>query len=132
MTHVSKKELGDDVAKKLFNQLFQTLNKAGKNDAARFVAYELFTKTERTMLAKRLMIILLLDKGVPQSAIAKDLYVSPTTIAKFSLKIAEGKYKSILKISGKLKHHILEDIEKFLLMGMPPRVGRGRWSKWAR
>jgi Trp operon repressor len=132
MTHVSKKELGSEVSKKLFTQFFQTLNKAGRSGEARPVASELFTHTEQIMLAKRLMVILLLDKGIPQHAIAKDLYISPTTIAKFSLRISEGKYGSILKISGKLKHHILEDIEKFLLMGMPPRVGRGRWGKWAR
>lgn len=130
MPHVSKKKLDKTMSKKLWNQLLQTFEDAGKRSATNTVVGELLTQTERVMFAKRLTIILLLDKGVPQHVITEKLHVSPSTVTRMSLNIEIGKYKEILKISG--KQSILDILEKLILMGMPPRVGRGRWNHWGR
>ena len=130
MSHVSKRKLEKEVSKRLWSQLLETFKDAGKRDATKTIIKELFTYTEKTMFAKRLAIILLLDKGIPQHVIAEQLNVSPSTIAKMSLDIENGKYKEILKISGKIG--ILDILEKIILMGMPPRTGRGRWNHWGR
>ncbi len=132
MPHISKDELGKDVLKRLFDQLFKTLNKAGRSNKVKYLASELFTHTERIMIAKRLMVILLLDKGVPQHVICSELHMSPSTVAKFSLNIESGKYRSILRAEGQFKGDIFDQIERILLLGMPPRVGRGRWNRWGR
>lgn len=132
MTHISKQKLGRDVTEKLFNQLIKTIEKASNKRAIKYVFNELFTHTEKIMLAKRLAIILLLDKGTPQHVIAEQLYISPSTIAKISLKLEKERYRAIRNISGEWRGNLLEAIEHFMLMGMPPRVGRGRWGKWHR
>ena len=90
----------------------------------------LLTKTEKIMLAKRLTVILLLDKGLPQHVISDELKVSISTVTRMSIGIDKGRYDDILKMSGKM--NVLEILERIILMGMPPRVGRGRWNHWGR
>ena len=82
------------------------------------------------MFAKRLAIVLLLEKGLPQHVISDELKVSTSTVTRISLGIDKGKYNDILKMSGKMS--VLEILERIILMGMPPRVGRGRWNHWGR
>lgn len=130
MPHVSKKKLDNTISKKLWNQLLQIFKDAGKRSATNSIVGELFTPTEQIMFAKRLAIVLLLDKGVPQHVITDELNVSPSTVTRMSLNIEIGKYEEILKISG--KKSVLDILEKLILMGMPPRVGRGRWNHWGR
>jgi len=130
MPHVSSKKLDKTVSKRLWNQLTSTLKDAGKRSAIDGISNELFTYTEKIMFAKRLAIILLLDKGLPQHVISDELKVSTSTVTRISLGIDTGKYKTIFKVSG--KEGILDILEKVILMGMPPRVGRGRWNHWGR
>jgi uncharacterized protein YerC len=132
MSHVSKQKLGEGVMEKLFDQLFKTIEKASDKKAIKYVVSELFTRTEKIMLAKRLTSILLLDKGIPQHVISTQLHMSPSTIAKTALKIEKEKYRAIRNTSGVWRGDFLDAIEHFLLMGMPPRTGRGRWGKWHR
>ena len=83
------------------------------------------------MLTKRLIIILLLSKEIPQHRIVATLKVSPSTVAKMSLKLEIGKYNSITKILHSKKGGLIELIE-FILSGggiMPPIASRGRWKR---
>ncbi len=130
MPHVSKQKLDKAVSKRLWSQLLKTFQDAGKKDATSKVIINLFTYTEKIMFAKRLAVILLLDKGLPQHVISDELKVSISTVTRISLGVNRGKYDDILKVSGKMS--ILEILEKIILMGMPPRVGRGRWNHWGR
>lgn len=132
MPHISSEKLDEDIIHKIFSQLVRTLEKASDKRATKYLASELFTHTERIMLAKRLAAILLVDKGVPQHVVADQLHMSISTISKIALKIEMGKYRAIRNISGKRREDMLTAIEKMMLMGMPPRYGRGRWSKWGR
>ncbi|PIQ66281.1 MAG: hypothetical protein COV96_02600 [Candidatus Zambryskibacteria bacterium CG11_big_fil_rev_8_21_14_0_20_42_18] len=130
MPHISSRKLDKVVSKKLWSQLLKTFKDAGKRSATNAIVSELLTYTEKIMLAKRLAIILLLDRGIPQHVISKELNVSISTVTRMSLNVEIGKYNEILKISG--KKGILDVLEKIILMGMPPRVGRGRWNHWGR
>ena len=118
------------VSKRLWSQLLKTFRDAGKKDETNGVITDLFTYTEKIMLAKRLAVILLLDKGLPQHVISDELKVSISTVTRMSLGIDRGKYDHILRMSGKMS--VLEILEKIILMGMPPRTGRGRWNHWGR
>ena len=77
MPHISPKKLDIEVLKKLSDQLFKTLQKASDKRALKYLGSELFTHTEKIMLAKRLATILLLDSEVPQHVISERLHLSP-------------------------------------------------------
>jgi len=128
--HISKQKLDKAVSRRLWNQLLKTFRDAGKKDATNGIITNLFTYTEKIMLAKRLTVILLLDKGLPQHVISDELKVSISTVTRMSIGIDKGRYDDILKMSGKM--NVLEILERIILMGMPPRVGRGRWNHWGR
>ena len=132
MPHISSKKLNERLLEKLLNQFFSTIQKSSDNRTFKYVGSELFTYTEKIMLAKRLSAILLVDKGLPQHVVAKELQMSVSTITKISLKIEKGGYRAIRNTSGRFRGDMLDQIERLLLMGMPPRVGRGRWKNWGK
>lgn len=128
MPHVSKNELDEGIKAKLFDQLFETFKTAGRRNSTSHVITELFTSTEKIMFAKRLAIVLLLKKEVPQHVIVSHLQVSPSTIARVSLDVEIGKYDQITKMAGNKMDHLMEVLIKLIFFSMPPRVGRGRWK----
>ncbi len=54
---------------------------------------EVFTKTERSMLAKRFFMIFLLERKVSSYKIWKLLGVSPSTIARFAVSYEKGRFR---------------------------------------
>ena len=91
---------------------------------------ELFTKTEKIMLAKRIALIYLLSKDVPFEKIEELLHLSPVTISKFSLKIDQDKFKQTIAIVNR-RGKFSDILGKILQAGLPSR-GRGRWKKMNR
>ena len=132
MPHISSKKLDTGLSNKIFVKLLTILAQAQKKSSLSVVANELFTHTEKIMLAKRIAVILLLDNGLPQHRICELLKVSPTTVAKASLRIEMGKYDAILKVSKREKLDIEKLVWNILTAGgiMPPRVGRKYWRKF--
>lgn len=134
MPHISSKKLSPKLTGKLFSKLITVLGKAQNQQSLSLITNELFTSTEKIMLAKRLAIILLLAKNIPQHRIVETLNVSPSTVAKTSLGIEIGKYNTILKISKKEKLDIEKLVWNILTVGgiMPPKVGRKYWKKYSK
>lgn len=132
MPHISNKKLDPKLLEKLFGKLLTIFEQAQKKESLSSVANELFTATEKTMLAKRLAIVLMLDSNTPHSRIAEILKVSPTTVTKISLGIEIGKYKAILKISKKEKMDLEKLVWNILTVGglMPPKLGGKYWRKY--
>jgi len=132
MPHVSKRKIDAKFSEKLFKKLLSVLGKAQDKKYLSSVITELFTETEKIMLAKRLAIILLLSNNIPQHKIVDILKVSPTTVAKASLQIEIGKYNTILKISQREKLDLEKIVWNILTIGgiMPPKVGRRYWKKY--
>ena len=134
MPHVSNKKINKKLSGKLFKKLLDIL--AGKRDrkVSSALISELLTPTEKIMLAKRLSLVLMLNDNIPQNKISEVLKMSPSTIARMSLKVEIGKYGTILDISKKEKI----DVEKIIwdiltLVGYaPPMVGRRYWTKYRR
>ena len=131
MPHVSSKKLSPRLLEKLFVKLLAILGRAQDKNTLSLVTNELFTSTEKIMLAKRIAIILLLANHLPQHRIANVLKVSPSTIAKTSLGIEIGKYKYILKVSKKEKIDLEKLIWNILTVGgiMPPKIRGTYWRK---
>lgn len=132
MPHISSKKLSSKLTGKLFSKLITVLGKAQSKQSLSLIANELFTSTEKIMLAKRLAIVLMLVNNIPQHRITEILQVSPTTVAKTSLMIEIGKYNAILKISQKEKLDIEKLVWNILTVGgiMPPKVGKKYWRKY--
>ena len=132
MPHISSKKLDENLSEKLFKELLGIIGKAQDKNFLLLVLNELFTDTEKIMFAKRLAIILMLSSKTPQHRIVEILKVSPTTVAKTSLGIEIGKYKSILKISTKEKVNLEKVAWNILTAGglMPPKIGQKYWRKY--
>lgn len=130
MPHVSKKKLTKEVLKRLDKKLVTTFENASDKRNFNKVFRELFTRTEKIMFAKRLAIIFLLSKEIPQHHIVDMLKVSPSTVAKMSLKVENGKFDTLIATTKK-QSELVNFIEYLLTAGgtMPPIAGRGRWQK---
>jgi len=84
MPHVSKIEI-DPKTRKEIQQTFETvLAKLNKKEVHEFL-FSILSTTERTMLAKRLAIITLLQEGVDDSDISKALGVTRVTVERMKL-----------------------------------------------
>ena len=127
MPHVSRKKLKKKVFIKIGEQLSDTIAKANSAQELKWIFKELVTPTERIMLAKRLAIILMLERGYSFDIIQKTLKVTPQTIVRFWKISKQSSYKPILKeiSAGKIKRNFWQELEENILLGMPPR-GRQR------
>jgi len=132
MPHVSKHKLDPKLQRKILSKLVKTFIHAKDHKTLTYLLDELLTSTEKTMLAKRLAIIMMLSGQTPQHRIAEILKVSPTTVSKLSLDIESGQFKTILNMSRKEKIDLEKILWVLLTAGgiMPPRVGGKYWKKY--
>lgn len=131
MTRVSKKKLRPDIAKRLGDQLIESIVQARtKRDAAFFID-ELLTETERIMLAKRFAIIAMLARGYSFGQIEKLLKVSGSTIVLTWRSFKNGQYPHLVHYAQrnpkKVEGTSFVDLLESLMTIMPPRAGKGRY-----
>ena len=138
MTNVSKRKLDAAVVDMLSRQLLEIVAAANTKQRAYSLVMDLLTSAERTMLAKRLAIIIMLDHGSRFEQIENTLKVSPTTVARVWKEQKEGKYDSIVgfctrgakrrSVRRTTESKPLADVIEVLLQaGLPPQ-GKGRWK----
>lgn len=125
MPHISKRFLQKEKYLEIHKQLYKIIKELSRTGGAKLIFDELFTKTEKLMLAKRLAIILLLDKDESIYAIENTLKVSPSTVARISLLCEEGKFKDLVK-EIKKQTGFWSQMEKII----PPKVGRNRFKNF--
>ena len=123
MPHVSRKKLKKKVFIKIGEQLSSTIAKASSARELKWIFRELITPIERVMLAKRLAIILMLERGYSIDIIQKTLKVTPQTIVRFWKITKHSLYKPIIKeiSNNKVKKDFWQELEKLILLGMPLR-----------
>ena len=133
MPHVSSHKVKPDLLEKIFDDLIKTIAKSKDKNNLTYVFGELFTATEKIMVAKRLAILIMLKDKIPQAKICDVLKVSPSTVSIFSLGIESGQYTTLMSVVQNSKVDILELIYKILTLDgfLPPKVGPGRhrWRK---
>lgn len=128
MAQVSKYPISKDVADRIFEVFLKSLVQLKNTRETQALTEDLFTPTERIMLAKRLAIAHLLLHGYEYREIHKLLRVSPTTIRMVRLALDYGKngYKHILdKIE---KEEKLEDFFDSIaegLLSVPAGIPKG-------
>ena len=123
MPHVSKRLLEQKKFLGIHKELFKVITALSRSGETSVILDTLLTKTEKLMLAKRLAIILMVDRKESIYAIEQTLKVSPSTVARILLQYENGMYTKLLKEISKQSSFWLQ-LEKIL----PPRVGKNRFK----
>jgi uncharacterized protein YerC len=119
-----KKKVAGNIHANLVRAL--TASRTTKREA---VLGALLTQTEKIMLAKRLAIVIMLERGHTYYRIDKTLKVSTSTSKRLHRKLLNGLYEPIQQMIGTGEDPaIVRMIEKLLQFRMPPKVGPGRWK----
>lgn len=131
MSHISKKPIKKEVADALVDQLLTFLTTLYTKREARVLVRELLTQTERIMLAKRLAVIVLIERGYSFAQIEQLLRVTPQTVARIWKEKRTGRYTKIARYARSKTSHFKREgmwdgLERVLRLGMPPRIGPGR------
>lgn len=132
MPHVSKHKLNKEVFKDLHERLIELLaGITAKAELSDFLS-DLLTKTERTMIAKRLAIVVMLHKGYPFAVISRTLKVSEATVSAMRDRIDRGgrgfeKVLARLEKERKLESLLAKLDRAIRLFALPPIAGKGRW-----
>jgi len=112
MPHVSKRNVPVETKERLEKNLFNLLMDTSGNSRQR-IFKELYTPTERLMFAKRIGMLVLIERGVSTYAIGKMLGVSSSTVLRFEVAVERGGYKETRR---RLKHTDVDNgFVKFLI-----------------
>lgn len=133
MTQVSRYPISTKVADRIFEVFLKTLVEIKSNKEADQFISDLLTPTEKIMLAKRLAIAFLLEKGYDYRTIQKIIRVSAPTITSVNNARkygSEGYKRLVAKIikEEKLISFFDETVEKLLSIPSELERGRGSWS----
>lgn len=132
MVNLSKTPVDEKKLIKLYQLMFEIVNKAEDEKDFLELIKDILSPPEQLMVAKRIAIIYLLIKGVEQSSIAKYLKSSRATVAKFSLLFYDKETK-LIGIIGELLNkekvnHFLEDL--FADIFIQPGLKIGHWQSY--
>mgnify|MGYP001565958454 CR=1 FL=1 len=134
MTQVSKYVVNKDVEERMYEVFLDSVAMVKTRGQVVKLIDDLFSPTEKIMLAKRLSIALLLFKKYDQRAIAKILRVSLATVNKISRALQKGVGGYAMVVSSIAKqekfHAFLEKIDDTLADLLPP--AHRNWSHWRR
>lgn len=133
MVNLSKIQVDDKKLVKVYQLMFEILNKTNDKDDFLGIIKDILSPPEQLMVAKRIAIVYLLLKGVDHTTIAKYLKNSRATVAKFSLLFYEKESKLIGIIEDLLSeesiNHFFEDL--FADIFIQPGLKIGHWQmKW--
>jgi uncharacterized protein YerC len=96
MPHISHKKIPQKTLDELEDTLVSLLTSTGSQTRKK-VLKEVLTETERLMIAKRLGIISLLQRGMSTFKISTVLLVSPSTVQRFERTVDAGHYAKTLQ-----------------------------------
>jgi len=85
MVNISKKKLSSETLEKIFRLFLEVMSRSLDSGEFLECANEIFSPSEKIMMAKRITIIYLLVKGIDQLTVADVLKVSTATVAKFAM-----------------------------------------------
>jgi len=132
MVNLSKIQVDEKKLIKIYQLMFEILNKSDDKDDFLGIIKDILSPPEQLMVAKRIAIIYLLIKGVNHTTIAKYLKSSRATVAKFSL-LFYDKDTRLIGIIGELLSketisHFFEDL--FADIFISPGLKIGHWQSY--
>lgn len=129
MPHVSKRKLKKDVystlTKRFGEMLFEIIRT--KNPSA--FTNELLTNTERLMLCKRLIILVMISEHYPFLEIEKVLKVTTQTIGRVYGRMKNGEFNELLGVIEAIRVSKSNTFWQIFNI-LPQRVGTGRYQHW--
>lgn len=131
MTNVSKKEMDQNLAREIWQQLNEAVGRLSSTQSTPFLE-ELLSESEQVMLAKRLAAIILIHEGHSDYAISETLCMSTDTVGRLRFKYNRGEFKSVVVGMQKNKTDYTEFIETLLdviHLGLPRYSGPRRLGK---
>ncbi|MFT5832291.1 MAG: hypothetical protein ACI9SY_000677 [Candidatus Paceibacteria bacterium] len=127
MVRLNKNSLNDKQFEKLVQQLNVTLSKSNEAQVDQLVS-GLLGYEERIMIAKRLGVILLLQKGYNPYTVSQILNISPSTAGRIQTEMQSGNYDPALRVikkDDKSYQAILRTIDSILTAGgIMPHYGQ--------
>jgi len=128
MPQISQRKLKNGLENKLFDIYFQIVCSVQNQKDFSSVFLDLFSATERLMIAKRIAIMLLIIKDIDYRSICKVLKVSITTVCKYRMLIDHNQ-----AIKQKLTHiqqneKIVDAISQIYLLFRPPGGLHVNWK----
>lgn len=132
MPHVSKRKVDKEVLDDIHSRLIEVLASFNEGGDIRDILDDLLTKTERTMIAKRLAIAIMLHRGYTFGLISHMLKVSEATISVMRERMDRGgrgfqKALSRLNKEKKLDRLFAKLDRAIRMFALPPVLGKGRW-----
>jgi Trp operon repressor len=132
MVNVSKNKLKRDIHVRIDKEFVRLLASTKTKRATAQLLNELLTDAERTVLIKRLAIIVMLSRDHSIYEVQHALKVSPATVAKFQKNLRAGRTPHLKRLFGvdpRQQKELIDLVEAILYAGMPPFDGKGR-RKW--
>jgi uncharacterized protein YerC len=130
MTQVSKVPLRKEIETRVFEIFLSSFAKANKKEEIDHYLQDLLSPTERIMLAKRISIAFLLDKGYDQRTVSRILKVSLTTVNRVSLRVQLGGdgFRKVIKAIAldEKKNNFWQKLDE-LIDDVVPQKGKN-WS----
>jgi len=134
MSQVSKRRLKAEVSDKLVGLFIKLIQQINTSEQAENMFTTLFSAAERTMMAKRVSVMLMLIKGANYLTIRETLKVSQGTIAKMSQVVTTAPPSVVDWLKGEANADDLTqtlDEVGYHLKGLLPPRGKS-WSNWRR
>lgn len=132
MPKVSINKLNPRVYEKLFSLLPEMISACSNAKEADSMTNALFSNSEKTMIAKRIAILLMLAKKQKYSSISAKLKVSQGTIAKMAESVTTANRTFLTEFEKVAKSDVASDFWTALgykLETLLPPKG-GNWSEW--
>lgn len=132
MTQVSKIPIRKEIEKRMYDVFLDSISMVrAKHDVEKLID-DLLSPTEKTMLAKRLSIALLLLKQYDQRLISKLLRVGLGTVSKVNRNLQNGRGGYFMVTSAIIKQEKYESfiskIDDLIADLFPPR--HRNWTNW--
>lgn len=132
MPKVSKFKLEKAVFDEISNALRDIFAETKNKEDIKSLLDDMLTPTEKIMLAKRLAVVIMLDKMYPFRVISKTLKVSESTIGTMKERLDRGGsgFEIIFEhLDRKKPNELYRKINQIIrLFAIPPYAGKGRWK----
>jgi Trp operon repressor len=131
MVRISNYRLEKKSIDQTFKLLFEIVSKNKNRDEFIELLNEILSPTERIMIAKRVMIMYLLVKQVPQKTIADSLKVSVGTVSRYALLIGQNSKINDIVTELLTKEAVINLLSDFFHdLTTQPGLKIGHWQKY--
>lgn len=132
MVHISGAKLRPESIAQVNSLLYKIIGTSRSEKEFQALFTEIFSKKEQILIAKRVVIMYLLIKEIPQRDIAHALRVSIATVTKYSTFLKDRETPLTKTMTKQLKNeavmNLLEDI--FFNILVQPGIKRGHWAQY--